>query len=289
MGPRSWSLLMIFFGVAVPPDAYAPVTIMPLALLAVSAAVVTVHAGLPPFAQVAPYAAGAYVTARLALGAVDLAMVHLLAAAVLGAVCAGITGVVLVRCRGVVVLLVSMMVAASTESITQWWRLAGIPAARLAPGLPPLLADRAVLLYGGVVVATVTAAAMWLLAGSRQALLPAYRWIAHTGAGAVAGIAGALLIHTQRSSTPRDVGIGAAAVVVLAVAIGGARSLPGAAVGVVIVVVTGAVVTATAPGHAPLLLGLLLGVAVWALPDGVAGLPARLRRRHQPPGRAGTP
>ncbi|MDG4798374.1 hypothetical protein [Micromonospora sp. WMMD1082] len=108
----------------------------------------------------------------------------------------------------------------------------------------------------------------------------------HIAAGAVAGISGALWIHTHRGVIPGDVGLGTAVVVVLAVAIGGARFLPAAGLGVALVLVVGAVVAATAPGHAPLLLALILGAAVWALPDGVAGLPARLRRRRQPPARA---
>ncbi|MDG4795507.1 branched-chain amino acid ABC transporter permease [Micromonospora sp. WMMD1082] len=296
--------------VVVSPDPYLHATVarmLPLALLAVSVAVVTGHAGLPTLAQVAPHAVGLYATARLALAGVDLAVVHLATAAVLGAAVAGLLGLVLVRYRGTVFLMLSLAVAELTEITAAQWRavsggtdgLAGIPSARLAPGLPPLLADRAVLLYAAAVAVTATAAAMWLLAGDRRMLLTAardnphrarasghpvtaYLWAVHTGAGALAGIAGALWIHTHRWATPRDVGFTTAALVLLAVVIGGARSLPGAALGVVIVLAVRDVVAADFPGHAPLLLGGLFVAAVYVLPGGLAALPARLRRRPPP-------
>ncbi|MGC5032819.1 branched-chain amino acid ABC transporter permease [Micromonospora sp. DT229] len=297
--------------VAVAPDPYLHTTVarmLPLALLAVSVAVVTGHAGLPTLGQVAPYAAGAYLTARLALAGIDLAVVHLLCAAVVGAVTAGLAGAVLVRYRGTVFLMLSLAVAELTAITAGQWRavsggtdgLAGIPAPRLSPGLPPLLGDRTVLLYTAGIAITTIAVAGWLLRGDRRMLLTAaranenrarasghpvyaYLWMVHTAAGGLAGIAGALLIHTHRWITPADVGFGVAALVLLAVVIGGARSLGGASAGALIVLVVRDVVAVEVPGHAPLLLGALFVIGVYALPDGLAALPARLRRRHRRP------
>ncbi|MFI0797217.1 branched-chain amino acid ABC transporter permease [Micromonospora rubida] len=295
--------VLVLGAVAVSPDAYlhaAVARMVPLALLAVSVAVVTGHAGLPTLGQVAPYAAGAYTTARLALAGVTLAPAHLLAAAVAGAATAGLLGAVLVRYRGTVFLMLSLAVAELTAITAGQWRavsggtdgLAGIPAARLLPGMPPLVADRPVLLYAVTVALATATAAMLLLRRHRMLLtgvrdnedrarasghpVNAYLLAVHTGAGAVAGVAGALLIHTHWWITPADVGFGTAALALLAVVIGGSRSLPGAAVGALIVLGVRDVVAAPWPGHAPLLLGGLFVAAVYLLPGGLTAIPTRV-------------
>ena len=224
------------------------------------------------------------------------------------------SGAVLVRHRGTVFLMLSLAVAELTAIAAGQWRavsggtdgLAGIPAPRLLPGLPPLLGDRTVLLYAATITIAVAAVAVWLLRGDRRMLLTAtranedrarasghpvnaYLWMVHAAAGAMAGIAGTLLIHTHRWITPADVGFGTAALVLLAVVIGGARSLGGAAVGAVIVLVVRDVVAVEIPGHAPLLVGALFVIGVYALPGGLAALPARLRRRHAGPHAAAPP
>ncbi|MEU4645061.1 branched-chain amino acid ABC transporter permease [Micromonospora sp. NPDC023814] len=291
---------------ALSPDPYLHATaarMLPLAVLAVSVAAVTGHAGLPTLGQTAPYAAGAYTTARLALAGTDLAPLHLLAAAGAGALTAGVIGAVLVRYRATVFLMLSLAAVELTAITAGQWRtvsggtdgLAGIPAPRLLPGLPPLLADRTVLLYAAVVAIAATTVAMALLGGDRQTLLAAvranearatasghrvatYLWVVHAGAGAVAGIGGALLIHTHRWITPADVGFTTAALALLAVVIGGAMSLPGAATGAIAVLTVRDVVAAPLPGHAPLLLGALFVAAVYLLPGGLTALPARPAR-----------
>ncbi|MEU2661464.1 branched-chain amino acid ABC transporter permease [Micromonospora sp. NPDC007220] len=301
---------------ALSPNPYLHATaarMLPLAVLAVSVAAVTGHAGLPTLGQVAPYAAGAYTTARLALAGTDLALLHLLAAAGAGALTAAVIGAVLVRHRPTVFLMLSLA-AAELTAITAAQRrtvsggtdgLAGIPAPRLLPGVPPLLADRTVLLYAAVVAIAATAAAIALLGGDRRTLLAAvrgnaaratasghrvttYLWAVHAGAGAVAGIGGALLIHTHRWITPADVGFTTAALALLAVVIGGAMSLPGAATGAIAVLTVRDVVAAPLPGHAPLLLGALFVTAVYLLPGGLTALPNRLSLRLHPRSAHGT-
>ncbi|MEU8376094.1 branched-chain amino acid ABC transporter permease [Micromonospora sp. NPDC048894] len=276
---------------------------LPLALLAVSVAVVTGGAGLPTLGQVAPYAVGAYTTARLALAGHSLAPVHLVVAAVVGAVTAGLLGVFLVRHRGTVVLMLSLAVAELTTITAAQWRtvsggtdgLAGIPAPHLLPGTPPLTADRPVLLYAAAITVAATAATMMLLRRHHLLLtairgnedraaasghpVTAWLWVVHTGAGAVAGTAGALLIHTHRWITPADVGFDTATLVLLAVVIGGTHSLPGAAVATVLVLGVRDVIAAGWPGHAPLLLGALFVAAVYLLPGGLTAVPTRLHSR----------
>lgn len=285
-------------------DGYWPATVarmLPLALLAVSVATVTGAAGLPTLGQVAPYAAGTYTTARLALAGHTLAPVQLVAAALVGAVTAGLLGVLLVRHRGTVVLMLSLAVAELTTITAAQWRtvsggtdgLAGIPAPHLLPGTPALTADRPVLLYATAVTVAATAATMLLLhrhhlllaairsnearAAASGHPVTAWLWLVHTGAGAVAGTAGALLIHTHRWITPADVGFDTAALALLAVVIGGTRSLPGAAVAALLVLGVRDVAAADWPGHAPLLVGALFVAAVYVLPGGLTAAPTRLR------------
>ncbi|WP_431884884.1 branched-chain amino acid ABC transporter permease [Micromonospora wenchangensis] len=285
-------------------DGYWPATVarmLPLALLAVSVATVTGAAGLPTLGQVAPYAAGAYTTARLALAGHTLAPVHLVAAALAGAVTAGLLGVLLVRHRGTVVLMLSLAVAELTTITAAQWRtvsggtdgLAGIPAPHLLPGTPSLTADRPVLLYATAVTTAATIATMRLLHRHRLLLtavrgnetraaasghpVTTYLWLVHTGAGAIAGTAGALLIHTHRWITPADVGFDTAALALLAAVIGGTHSLPGAAVAAVLVLGVRDVAAADWPGHAPLLLGALFVAAVYLLPGGLPAALTRLR------------
>ncbi|MFJ6199622.1 branched-chain amino acid ABC transporter permease [Micromonospora sp. NPDC092111] len=289
--------------VAVSSDGYWHAVVarmLPLALLAISVAVVTGWAGLPTLGQVAPYAAGAYTTARLALAGHTLAPVQLAAAAVVGAVTAGLLGVILVRYRGTVVLMLTLAAAELTTITATQWRtvsggtdgLAGIPAPHLLPGTPPLIADRPVLLYTATITIAATVGAGLLLHRHRLLLtaiqgnearaaasghpVTTYLWVVHTGAGALAGIAGALLIHTHRWITPADVGFETAALALLAVVIGGTRSLPGAAAAALIVLAVRDVAAAEWPGHAPLLLGVLFVAAVYLLPGGLTILPARL-------------
>ncbi|MBO4164395.1 branched-chain amino acid ABC transporter permease [Micromonospora antibiotica] len=285
-------------------DGYWPATVarmLPLALLAVSVATVTSAAGLPTLGQVAPYAAGAYTTARLALAGHTLAPVQLVAAALVGAVTAGLLGMLLVRHRTTVVLMLSLAVAELTTITAARWRtvsggtdgLAGIPAPRLLPGTPALTGDRPMLLYATAVTVAATAATMQVLyrhhllltavrgnesrAAASGHPVTTYLWLVHTGAGAIAGTAGALLIHTHRWITPADVGFDTAALALLAAVIGGAHSPPGAAVAAVLVLGVRDVAAADWPGHAPLLLGALFVAAVYLLPGGLTAVPTRLR------------
>jgi branched-chain amino acid transport system permease protein len=101
---------------------------------------------------------------------------------------------------------------------------------------------------------------------------------AYTGAGAIAAVGGSLLVTTQRYVSPADVGFEVAALVLLAVVIGGAASLVGAFAGAALIVATRDWLAGPWPGHAPLWVGALLIAAVYALPDGLAGRLAWLRR-----------
>ncbi|MGI5185384.1 branched-chain amino acid ABC transporter permease [Dactylosporangium sp. CA-152071] len=286
--------------------------ILSLGLLAVSVAVLAGTAGLPSLGQVAPYAVGAYTTAILARHGITTGPVQLAAAATAAAMFCLPIGVAVARTRGITFLMATLAVGELTAVAAGQWTtvtggtdgLAGIPATRPWWGAAPLVEDRAVYGYALTVAVAVTAAVWWTLRAPAGLLLhgcrdhetrmrasghPVTRYLvaAYVGAGAVAGIGGALLVTGQRYVSPGDVGFEMSALVLLAVTIGGGRSLGGALAAVALVALVRDWAAATVPGRGPLLLGALFIAAVYVLPDGLAGLGRR--RRPRPPVEAEVP
>jgi branched-chain amino acid transport system permease protein len=249
-------------------------------LLAVSVAVMTGVAGLPTLGQAAPYAAGAYTTALLVRAGEVVGAVQVPAAAVAGALFAVLTAPLVVRARGVAVLMVTLAVGELTATAAGRWRpvtggtdgLVALSAPRPFWGLPALPSDRAVYLYVLGIAGTVTLAVAFALRGPAGLLLRGcaqdearmrasghpvtwYLALAYTGAGAVAGVAGSLLVTADRYVSPADAGFTTAALALLAVVIGGTGSLGGALLGAALVLAVRDWLAAPLPGHAPLLLG----------------------------------
>jgi branched-chain amino acid transport system permease protein len=270
-------------------------------LLAVSVALLTGIAGLPSLGQAAPYLAGAYATALLVQAGEDVGVVQLGAAAGAGALFALVTAPLVVRARGIAVLMITLALGELTTVAAGWWKsvtggtdgLVAVTPPRPFWGLPPLATDRAVYLYVLAVAGAVTlivAAALrtplgLLLRGGAQheARMRAsghpvswYLAVTYVAAGAIAGIAGSLLVVANRYVSPADGGFTTAALVLLAVVIGGGDSLGGALVGAALVLAVRDWLATPFPGHAPLLLGGVFVAAVYLLPNGLAGL---LRRR----------
>ena len=277
--------------------------VLALGLLAASVAVLTGPAGLPSLGQVAPYAVGAYTAALLARAGVTTGPVQLLAAAGAAAVFSAIVGVVVVRTRGIVFLMVTLAVAELTAIAADQLSLtggsdglAGIPATRPWWGAAPLDDDRAVYAYT-LAVALSALAVTWLILRSPTGLLlrgirdheprmrasghPVTRYllVAYVASGVLAGLGGALLVTGQRYVSPQDVGFEVAALTLLAVTLGGAMSLAGAVAAVAVVESVRSWASVAAPGDGPLLLGLLFVAAVYLVPGGVAETLTFLRRR----------
>src|SRR6185312_424926 len=137
------------------------------------------------------------------------------------------------------------------------------------PGLVDLDTDASKYLYTLAVVAVLVAVVLLVLRSPAGALLRAardddrrmkasghpvagYFTVAYVAAGALAGVAGALLFTVQSYVSPGDGGFDVAALILLAVVIGGATSMVGALVGAGLVVATRDWVAGA--GHAPLLL-----------------------------------
>jgi len=288
-------------------DTYTVITlarILAVGLLAVSVAVLSGLAGLPSLGQVAPFAVGAYTTALLARAGVTVGVAQLAAATAAAVLFAALTGLAVVRTRGTAFLMVTLAVGELTASTATRWTsltggsdgLAGIPAVRLVWGAPALTTDRQVYWYALGVTAVVVAATVGVLRWPAGLLLTgirdhevrmracghpvgAYLLAAYTGAGAIAGVGGALLVCVQRYISPADVGFDTAALVLLAVIIGGAASVGGAFAGAALIVGTRDWLAGPWPGHAPLLVGAMLIAAVYVLPGGLSGLTHRLHQR----------
>jgi len=294
---------MIAAGVVANPYAVATLArILAVGLLAVSVAVLTGWAGLPSLGQVAPFAVGAYTTALLARAGVTVGVVQMGAATAAAVLFAVLTGVAVIRTRGTAFLMVTLAVAELTAAAATRWSsltggsdgLAGIPAVRPVWGAPALANDWQVYWYVLGVTAAVVAITVAVLRSPAGLLLNgirdhevrmracghpvgAYLLAAYTAAGAIAGVGGALLVTVARYISPADVGFDTAALVLLAVIIGGATSIGGAFAGAALVVGARDWLAGPWPGHTPLLLGAMLIVAVYLLLRGLSGLAHRLR------------
>ncbi|MFD0819902.1 branched-chain amino acid ABC transporter permease [Micromonospora zhanjiangensis] len=270
-----------------------------LGLVGVSVALLTGVAGLPTLGQTAPYAAGAYAGAVLAVHTQSVGVVQLLAGAVAGAALAAGTVPLVVYARGVVVLMITLAIGELVVTAAGRWRsvtggtdgLAGFPAVRPLWGLPVLDSDRTRYLYTLAVVVVVVAVVLLLLRTRAGLLLTAarddearlrasghpvtaYLSAAYLAAGAVAGVAGTLLVTAQQYVSPADFGFDTSALLLLGVVIGGAASIRGALAGAVLVIDARDWLTGQFPGSAPLLLGAFFALTAYLFPKGVGTLSA---------------
>ncbi|AZM49957.1 branched-chain amino acid ABC transporter permease [Streptomyces sp. WAC 06738] len=268
-----------------------------LGLLAVSVTVVTGYAGLPTLGQTAPFAVGAYTTAKLAENDWTVGPVQVVISAAVAAAFCVVTGPAVIRARGTTVLMITLAVGELTAIAIGQWKsvtggtdgLAGFPSTQAFWGGEPLFEELAIYQYAAVVAVCVVAAALVLLrspagkllTGSREAEermrasghpVTRYLLLAYVGAGALAGAGGSLLIAVQSYVSPADVGFEIAALALLAAVIGGITSVIGALVGAGLIVYTRDWLAGSWPGHGPLLLGVLFVAAVYLLPRGLAGL-----------------
>lgn len=103
--------------------------------------------------------------------------------------------------------------------------------------------------------------------------------MAYTMAGAVAGLAGAVLAQTSRFASLDMIGFDRSADVMIMTAIGGTGSIPGVAMGAAAFGFMKDYLSTLSPKYWHLGIGLVLMVSVFVIPDGLAGLAASLRRR----------
>lgn len=291
--------------------------ILVLGLVAVSIALLTGVTGLPTLGQTGPFAAGAYacVVFGAGPGAEPVGVVQLAVGAAAGALFGLFTAPLLVPARGVVFLMITLAIGELVTITAGRWKpvtggtdgLYGLPAVRPVWGAPPLADDRARYLYGLAVTAFVVGALALVLRSPAGLLLRAcrddearlrasghpvagYVLAALVAAGTVAGVAGSLLVATQQYVSPADFAFDTAALLLLAVVIGGASAagvagsrwrpgpLGGAILGTALVIAVRDWLSGVWPGQAPLLLGAAFVVAAYLFPG---ALPA-LRRKPLP-------
>ncbi|MEV6968859.1 branched-chain amino acid ABC transporter permease [Hamadaea sp. NPDC051192] len=252
------------------------------ALLAISAQLVNL-AGQAALGQAGYLGVGAYTAALLAGTPAGYGAVQLVAAAVIGAVAAAVTGLVAIRARGVTFLMITFacgellhVAALAATPVTGGSEGVLVPTRPPLPGMAALAADGWIYLYVLAVTAAVCCG-IWAMRRSRWDLrlraiagherrlrasghpTGRYLWTAYTTAGAIAGLAGALLVTATHYISPADLGF-AVSVVALSAAILGVGTMPGAVLAALTLVTVRDWVGGYT-GHGIALLGLLLIVA----------------------------
>jgi branched-chain amino acid transport system permease protein len=273
------------------------------ALLAASLDLLIGTVGLPSLAQAAYLAAGAYSAGLVARDVTTSVLVVVPAAVVIAALAAAATGWLAIRSRGIFFLMITLaigeiffQVAETAQGVTGGSNgLYGIPAFEVGGTALGGAASKYWFVLAGfaagfAVLSAVSRSPFGLsLRGIREDedrmraigyATTRYKYAAYCIAGAVAGLAGALLAGHQQLVTTGDASFGTAVLALVAVVIGGAGSLWGPCVGAAIVVLVRDELGLSLGGHGPLLLGIVFVLAVYLLPEGLAGLPGKVRARR---------
>jgi len=306
--PRLISLAVLILLAAVPlflapfpTDMLARMLIF--ALLAVSLDLLVGITGLPSLGHAAYFGVGAYTAGLVSMHWTAAAPIPLLAAVVVAALAAGATGWLAVRSHGVFFLMLTLAIGELIQQLAESWSdvtggdngLYGIPAVEIG-GAPIVLVGYvywyvlAFAVVGFLVIWAVSRSPFGAALRGIRDNEPRMRSLGYSPfryklagfviAGAVAGLAGGLLSVQQRLVTPPDLGFTVSALALLAVAVGGAGSLWGPALGAALVVLIRDVYGPDLDGHGTLVLGIVFIVAVYALRNGIAGLAStRFRRR----------
>ena len=278
-----------------------------LGVLAVSVSILAGYAGLPTMGQAAPFLVGAYTAGVLGTHGHTIGVVQLLCGTLVAAGFAAATGLVAIRTRGVAFLMTTLALGELTVTAAGEWRsltggtdgMYGIPPVQPLPGMATLNSDRNVYWYVLGATAVIVAIVWRVLRSPVGKLLLAcrdhearmrsaghpvtrYQWFAYVAAGALAGFGGVLMCTVNQYVSPDDGSFSNSALVLLAVVLGGATSPLGALLGAGLIVATRDWLAGPFPGHGPLLLGLMFIIAVYAFPDGVAGI--RLQTLRVPRG-----
>ncbi len=303
-------IAVVLFAVAAPwlLDLYAislASRILALALLAVSVHLLASTAGLASLGQAGLFAVGGYTAAIIAREVTTVGVVQVIAATGAGALVAAVTGIAVVRTRGIVFVMVTLAAGQLTYTAAEQWR--GIthggdglttPMVRPFWGMPELANDGLVYLWVLTVFLVAYLATTMLLrsplgltlraTGENETRLRALGYavtpamlVNYTVSGALAGAAGALWVTATGLITASDVNFTMSAVALVAVVIGGLRATWGAVAGAAIVVLVRDVLAGNLTGplaaKGPILLGLLLVACVYLFPGGISGLFSRTR------------
>lgn len=273
--------------------------ILAFALLVVSVDLLTGYTGLPTLGQVAYFGAGAYTAGLVGIHLTANAFVQLIAGTLVAAVLALVTGVVAVRTKGFVFLMVTLAIAelahkqAEAMALTGGSNgLSGIPGISILPGgdsiiLPGLLYLWVLFVFVlgvGLSVVLVKSPMGRSMRGIRdgEARMRAIgqrtfmvKLVAYTFAGSLAGMAGTAWTVQARFVSPGDMAFALAAIALMSAVFGGAGTIWGPIVAAAIVILIRDEIGAIADGRGGMILGLVFVLAVFLLPRGIAGLVRR--------------
>jgi branched-chain amino acid transport system permease protein len=264
------------------------------------------YTGLPSLGHGAFLGVGAYAAALLATHHVSTnVFVQLGVAAGAAAIAAVVTGVFAVRARGIYFLMLTLAFGQLFYELAFNWSrvsggsngLFGVPAPTLYPHGAHVLAGNTRFYFYVLGAFLVGYALLRLVVGSPFGLtlnairenesrmgslgynVPLYKLGALAVAGAVAGYAGALMTQQAKGVSPDDVSFEVSALAVIALIVGGRRTLLGPVVGAAFVYVLRDQLASHFAQHWHLVLGAVFVLVVYVLPGGlVAG--GRWLRTH---------
>lgn len=296
-----WVAVVVLVVLAAAPLFLAPFAVSTLsrilvfALFAVSLDLLVGVTGLPSLGHAAYFGAGAYAAGWVSKFVTPEFPVPLLVGAAVGALAAAVTGWVTARSAGVFFLMLTLAIGELVGQVANSWEsvtggangLTGIPAVRVGG---QALINLGFAHWYVLAVSALGLGLVWLVARSpfgaalrgirdnepRMRALgystSLYKYGVFVIAGAVAGVAGSLLVAQQRLVSIADTGFLISSLMLLAVVIGGAGSLWGAVLGAALVVLVRDALSPALDGHGPLVLGIVFVLVVYLLPRGAAGL-----------------
>jgi len=273
-------------------------------LFAASLDLLVGYTGLASLGHAAYYGVGAYAAGLIGLHATSNAFVQIAVATGSAAAVALLTGAFAVRSRGVYFLMLTLafgqllwVLALNWTSVTGGSNgIYGIPVATLAGPSKWLLATDhfywyalSAFLFGYSVLRLIVRSPFGrALGGLRENEtrmrslgyhVPLYKLAVFTMAGAMAGFAGALACQQSRYFSPEGMSFEVSAVAVVAIIIGGERTLIGAVLGAGVYFVLRDQLSGALASHWELPLGGLFVLVVYLLPQGLVGGGRWLRRR----------
>jgi branched-chain amino acid transport system permease protein len=274
-------------------------------LFAASLDLLVGYSGLASLGHAGYFGVGGYAAGLVAQHWTANAFAQIAIATIAAAAVAVVTGVFAVRSRGVYFLMLTLafgqllwVLALNWSSVTGGSNgVFGLPIPTLGGGRSKWLQDNdhfywytlAVFLVGYLVLRLVVRSPFGRALGAnrenegRMASLgynvPLYKLAAFTIAGALAGYAGALACQQARYFSPESMAFDVSAVAIVAIIIGGERTLVGAVLGAAVYYVLRDQFSDQLSSHWQIALGAVFVLVVYLLPGGIVGGGRRIMRR----------
>lgn len=299
--PFGPELIVLGLGLAgfwiLPSDLGLLTNIATMGLLALSLSFVLGQAGIASMGHAALFGAGAYAAGLFAKCVTGEPLLGLLAGGAAGVVVAVLSGIVVLRVKGLTLVMLTIATAQILLELANWARgitggdegLTGFEIAPLFGVFSFDFAGRTGYLYalGALVVGYfalrkltespfgLTTRAIRLDAGRVEALggrVYPHLVMAYAIGGFVAGIAGALTVQTTKVASLSMLDFQVSASVLIMVVLGGTNRLAGALIGTVVYMTIHHVAANLSPHHWLLVIGILLVATMVALPGGLIQL-----------------